>query len=222
MGRTITINETSKITKRPDFVILSLTIEVTKKKYADAVEETKKKIRQLNSALEQAGLEKDSAKTSNYNVRPNYNFLQDKKGKVQSILEGYTCVHRLEIEFFYETEILQKILDVIPMCLANPQLDILFTVKEINAAHVELLRIIAENAKQKAETLCVTAGATLGKLITVEYHKSVQDYTVPRPLFIGCTGDLTLAPQAASMRQVEIQPNDINISDSATFVWEIE
>lgn len=230
MPRTITIKETANTIATPNYVVLSFTIEATEKKYASAVESVAEKIQQLNMTLMDTGLEKDSVKTVSYVVRPNYNYVQDRKGKVQNVLEGYMCVHRLKIEFFYDTELLSKALEAISACLANPQLDISFTLKDKEAVKEELLKLVASNAKKKAETICITAGATLGKLITVEYHK---DGVITNSNFGRLSGDtceLALPVPSMSMPgmsspsvpQVAIQPKDINISDSATFVWEIE
>lgn len=95
----------------------------------------------------------------------------------------------------------------------------------MDSINEELLKVIAENAKKKAETLCTTVGTNLGKLITIEHHKQGGDFSMPRPFSpssFGDTGELALASQAPSEPQIEIQPNDINMSDSVTYVWEIE
>lgn len=83
MERTITIKGVGRATIKPDFVVLSLTIEAKEKKYANAVESASKKIEKHNASFEAAGFDAGIAKTASYNVRANYNFNKDRKGQVQ-------------------------------------------------------------------------------------------------------------------------------------------
>lgn len=220
MERTITIKGVGRATIKPDYVILSLTVEAKEKKYAIAVESAAKKINKLNEVLEQAGFETGCAKTINYNVRANYNFVKDRKNQTQRQLDGYVCVHRLKIELDYNTELLGKGLSTIASSLANPQLDISFTVKDKDAVNEELLSNAAKNARKKAEVLCAASGATLGKLITIDYNWSDISFFSKADLNLQDT--CAFAMPTAVLPPIDIQPNDINVSDTATFIWEIE
>ncbi len=220
MERTITIKGVGKATVKPDYVIISLTIEAKEKKYADSVQAANTKIKNLNATLESAGLEKESAKTVSYNVREDYQYIQDRKGQRQRQHTGYVCVHRLKIEFDYNTERLSKVLGMISRSFANPQLDVSFTIKDRETVEVELLRAAAVNAKRKAEALCTASGAGLGKLLTVNYNwREINIFTKP-DFYVGNTEQLLDLTTCSSL--ADIQPDDIDISDSAEFVWEIE
>lgn len=219
MERTITMKGVGRAAVRPDFVIVSLTVEAKEKKYASAVGSAAEKISCLNKALEGAGMEPDSAKTESYQVQAKYNFARDRKNQMQRQFEGYSCVHRLKIEFDYDAELLGKALATISQSLADPQLDVSFTVKNKDAVDEELLANAAENAKRKAETLCTASGAALGKLIRIDYDWSdINIYTRAEPQM----GDTcALAMQTAAVPPVPIRPKNIDVSDSATFIWEI-
>lgn len=220
MERAITIKGVGRATIKPDYVILSLTVEGKEKKYANAVESAAKKINKLNEALEQAGFEAGCAKTVNYNVRANYNFVKDRKNQMQRQFDGYVCVHRLKIEFDYNTELLGKGLSTISASLADPQLDVSFTVKDKDAVNEELLSNAAKNVRKKAEVLCTASGATLGKLITIDYNWS--DINIFSKADLRMENTCELAMPTAVLPSIDIQPNDINVSDTATFIWEIE
>ena len=220
MERTITIKGVGRATIKPDYVILSLTVEAKEKKYAVAVESAAKKINKLNAALEEAGFESGSAKTASYNVRANYNFVKDRKNQMQRQFDGYVCVHRLKIEFDYNTELLGKALSTISSSLADPQLDISFTVKDKDAVNEELLSNAAKNARKKAESLCSASGASLGKLITIDYNWS--DINIFSKADLRMEDTCALAMPTAVLPPIDIQPNDINVSDTATFIWEIQ
>lgn len=218
MARTITIKGTGSITVRPDLIVLSLTVESREKKYADAVTDASEKIRKLNTALEGAGFPKDSAKTINYHVRADYSMCKDRRGQMQRQLNGYVCVHRLKVEFDCDTGLLGRAVGAVTASLSSPQLDISFTVRDKNAVTQELLGLVAADAKRKAGALCTAAGASLGQLLTVDYSWNEICLCSPTNLCVDDTCELA-APMA--LPRIDIRPDDIPLSDSATFVWEI-
>lgn len=220
MERRITIKGVGRATIKPDYVVLSLSVEVKETKYANAVEKAAEKIAKLNSALEKAGFEAESAKTANYNVKENYNMVRDRKNQVQRQFDGYICTHRLKIEFDYDMELLGKALSTITSSLSEPQLDISFTIKDKDAVNDELLSNAAKNARRKAEILCAAAGATLGKLITVDYNWS--DINILSKADLRMEDTCAMALPTAALPPIDIMPKDINVSDTATFIWEIE
>ena len=72
------------------------------------------------------------------------------------------------------------------------------------------------NAKKKAEILCEAASVTMGDLIAIDYNWGELDiYSHTR---YDCCEE-ALAPMGAA---VDIDPEDIDVSDTATFVWEIK
>ena len=74
------------------------------------------------------------------------------------------------------------------------------------------------NAKRKAEILCEASGVKLGDLIAIDYNWGELDiYSHTR---YDCCED-ALYPMAAS-KAIDIDPDDIDVSDTATFVWELK
>ena len=84
----------------------------------------------------------------------------------------------------------------------------------------ELLSNAAKNARKKAETLCSASGASLGKLITIDYNWS--DINIFSKADLRMEDTCALAMPTAALPPIDIQPNDINVSDTATFIWEIQ
>ena len=220
MERKITIKGTGSVAVKPDYVIISLTVEEKDRKYTNAVGAAEKKIRKLGAALAEVGFEEEALKTADFRVRTNYSFVNDRKHTMQRQFEGYTCTHRLQIAFDYDMALLGKALSVVSGSLANPQLDITFTVKDKEAVTDQLLADAAKNARRKAELLCTAAGGSLGSLVTVEYDWSEIDVYTKTGFNIGDTCMMPLAFESA-VPTADIRPNDINVSDTATFVWEI-
>lgn len=221
MERTITIKGVGKMKVNPDLVILNIIVDSKEKKYSDAVEKAAQKIEKLDNALVLVGIKKDEIKTSNYTVRTNYVFINDKKNQSKRQFDGYTCEHKLKVSFDYDMKTLANVLESISNCFSEPQFDIVFTVKDKDAVNEELLSIAAKNAKKKAEILCEASGAKLGKLATINYNWSDINIFSRPPIRFDDTAELSI-PKLNATASINIQPDSIDVSDSATFVWEIE
>jgi uncharacterized protein YggE len=80
----------------------------------------------------------------------------------------------------------------------------------------ELLIRATENARRKAEVLARASNVTLGDLISIDYNwgdlylYSNTSYMMEN----NCLAFKTSAP--------DIEPDDIEVSDTVTFVWEIK
>ena len=80
------------------------------------------------------------------------------------------------------------------------------------------MRSATKNAREKAEILCNASGRKLGDLLSIDYNwgelnvYSDTGYGVER----AC-----LMKASPSLQNIDIEPDDIDTRDSATFVWEI-
>ena len=108
-------------------------------------------------------------------------------------------------------------LGVISKCLAHPKLKIAFTVKDTTAVNEVLLREATINARKKAELLCDAANVKLGKLMTIDYNWAELD------IYSNSKINYCQEQEYSFMKEdINIEPDDIDVSDTATFVWEIE
>lgn len=214
--RTITVKGIGAVSVKPDLIVLRLSMETAEYEYDAAMKAAAEKIDFLNKALEAAGFEKKSAKTADFRVRADYDSLNDGKGNYTSVFMGYKCRHELKIEFDFDTKRLAKALSEISKCIAKPEISIDFTVKDSSAVSGELLKAAVKNAREKAEILCAASGAKLGGLLSIDYNwgelhlYSATDYDVEgKCLMMGAADDM------------DIEPEEINARDTATFEWEI-
>jgi len=219
MPRTITVKGMGRVTTAPDYVVISMSLEAHEQDYEATMELAAKKIEQLNASLEEIGFEKKSVKTTNFNVRTDYERVKDRSGNYKSVFNGYICSHRLKVEFDFDTKRLAQTLYAISRCLAQPELSISFTVKDPSAVNKELLRSATINAKEKAQILCEASGVELGQLLTIDYNwdelniVSHTDYMLE---------EKCMAMPVGGLADMDIEPDDIDVSDTATFVWEIK
>lgn len=196
-----------------------MSLEAQSMNYDETLELAAKKIEYLNSSLEKIGFEKKSVKTTNSNVRTDYDRVKDNDGNYKSIFSGYVCNHRLKVEFDFDTKRLAQTLYAISKCLALPELSISFTVKDPTAVNSELLRSATINAKEKAKILCDALGVELGKLLSIDYNwgelniVSHTDYMLE---------EKCLAMPSSGLADIDIEPDDIDVRDTATFIWEIK
>ena len=219
MPRTITVKGMGRVTTTPDYVVISMSLEAHEQDYEATMELAAKKIEQLNASLEEIGFEKKSVKTTSFNVRTDYERVKDRNGNYKSVFNGYICSHRLKVEFDFETKRLAQTLYAISRCLAQPELSISFTVKDPSAVNKELLKSATINAKEKAQILCEASGVELGQLLTIDYNwgelniVSHTDYMLE---------EKCMAMPVGGLADMDIEPDDIDVSDTATFVWEIK
>lgn len=219
MPRTITVKGMGRVTTAPDYVVISMSLTAQENDYEETMELAAKKIEYLNASLEEIGFEKKSVKTTNFNVRTDYERVKDRNGNYKSVFNGYICSHRLKVEFDFDTKRLAQTLYAISKCLAEPELSISFTVKDPSAVNKELLKSATINAKEKAQILCEASGVELGQLLTIDYNwgelniVSHTDYMLE---------DRCMAMPVGGLADMEIEPDDIDVSDTATFVWEIK
>ena len=216
--KTITVKGVGNVSVKPDFIVLSLSLESTDTDYETAMQLAAAKITELNKSLEQIGLEKESVKTTDFNVCTEYESRKDFKGDYHRVFVGYTVRHRLKVSFDFDTKVLAKALGAIASCVAEPELSVGFTVKDSSAVNEELLRSAARNAKKKAEILCAASGAMLGDLVTIDYNWGEINVYSRTHYDMDCDCMKLSAP---SIADIDIEPDDIDVHDTVTFVWQI-
>lgn len=218
MERTITVKGIGKVSARPDYVVLTMNLQAHEMEYEKTMEQAALKIEQLAESLGTAGFEKESVKTTNFNVRTDYSNVKNAEGGYTRKFNGFICEHNLKVEFDFDSGRLTQALAAVAKCLANPELNIMFTVKEEAVVNERLLAAAAENAKKKAELLCAASGVKLGRLVTIDYNWNELNLYSPTRYALA---EDCMPASGAMCRTVNIEPDDISVKETATFVWEI-
>ena len=219
MPKTITVKGVGRVSTPPDCIVINMNLETRHIEYDTAMKIAADNIARLQSALEQIGFEPRALKTVNFQVRTDYDNIKDRHDRYQRVFVGYCVYHRLKIEFDFDTRRLAKTLFAISSCGVQPELSIAFTVKDPTAVSAELLRSATQNAREKAEVLCEAAQVKLGALIAIDYNWGELDvvshtrYNLDEPCRVmGC----------ASVADIDIEPDDIRVDDTAPCIWEIQ
>ena len=217
--KTITVKGAGNVKVKPDYVVLSMTLETKNLDYEAAMQDAAEKIEHINNSLQIIGFQKESIKTTDFNVRTVYESRKDSDGNYYRVFEGYAVTHRLKVSFDFDTKVLAKALGTIAVCVANPELTIAFTVKDSTAVNEALLKSAAENAKKKAEILCAASGVKLGELINIDYNwGKLNVYSRTR---YDMADDWLMSNECEGLSCIDIEPDDIEASDTVTFMWQI-
>lgn len=217
MKRTITVKGTGRVSVSPDTVILSMELVSRHKLYEKAMEAAAQSIDMLQYSLICAGFEKNSLKTADFDVNADYDYEQNKNGVSRRVFKGYSVSHRLKLEFALESGCLTRALSAVNACPAHPELNIAFTVRDAEAVRDEMLAEAAANAKRNAETLCAASGCKLGSLLNIDYNR-IELNIVSQTRYLMADEAMT----CNSYPNIDIEPDDIDLADSVTFVWELK
>ena len=90
--------------------------------------------------------------------------------------------------------------------------------KRFISSKKELLSSAARNAREKAEILCEASNAKLGALLTINYDwKEVNIFSGTDYKFDKCSFEVCEEAEPS----IDINPENIESRDTATFIWEI-
>ena len=216
MERMITVKGVGRAMVKPDQVVIRLNFEARGKNYDRAMALSARQVADLKQALMNAGFAEDALKTTDYDIRTDYDRIRDKNGNYTNVFAGYVCSHSAKLSFDWTTELLSAAFGAIAVGGVEPTIHVDFTVKNPGAVNEMILQDAAQNAKQKAEILCRAAGVSLGQLQDIQYNwGEINLYAQTKYSAEDCLA-MTCAPG-----DIAIEPDDIQASDTATFIWEI-
>ena len=216
--KTITVKGTGRVSAAVDTVELSLHVSEKHKDYEKALNGASAKVDALEQALEQAGFPAEDFHAAGFHVHTEYEGVRDRNGEYRNVFAGYVCSYDQKLRFDFDTQLLSKALNAVAESKAQPELNVTFTVGQPDRLQRELLENAAAHARSRAEILCKASGVRLGELQKIEYdfgHLDLRSDTVM---------DMGGAPMVATAKRsvaVNFRPEDINLQDSAVFVWEI-
>ena len=218
-NRIITVKGTGKVSAAPDLLVIEMNLEVTEPDYEATMRRATEMLDALRAAVVSAGHDGKLLKTTSFNVNTKYESYRDKNNNYQSKFVGYCCTHGLRLEFDLDMKLLGMTLGAIATCEANPKFSIRFSVKDANAVSEELLENAIENARWKAGILAKSAGVNLGAILRIDYNWSEHHFYSDTDM--GVAEGMLYCAEAAPMT-LDIELEDIDVSDTATVVWAIE
>jgi len=217
--RTIRVTGKGQIKVRPDTTRITMSLEGVYKDYNETLRLSSKDTEMLKDILSGFGFERSDLKTLNFNVDTEYESYKDRDGSYKQRFTGYRYRHMLKVEFDSDNERLGKILYALANGNVRPEFRISYTVKDPEATKNTLLGKAVKDAREKASVLTEAAGIGLKDIQSIDYSWGEIDFEY-RPIDGGILAERCMAEPTAAY-SLDIEPDNIEVSDTVTVVWEI-
>lgn len=215
MKRTITVRGQANLAVAPDTIVLNLDFNVIKADYDLAREVSLSINNQVIKIAKANGLTAKDVKTSSYSIETAYKSVKTNNGW-ENQFEGYKLIHKMNISFDIDAERLGRIIKGVNKCDVIPDLSIEYTVKDATDAKEQLLALAVKSSQSKATAITSAAGVHLGDVVSINYSWSEMHIISDR--YDTCYESNNEYESSA----INITPEDIDISDSVTIVWELK
>ena len=217
--RTIRVTGKGQIKVRPDMTQITMSLEGLYKDYNETLRLSSQDTETLTDILSGFGFERSDLKTLNFSVDTEYESYKDRDGSYKQRFTGYRYRHMLKVEFDSDNERLGKILYALANGKVRPEFRISYTVKDPEATKNTLLGKAVKDAREKASVLTEAAGIGLKDIQSIDYSWGEIDFEY-RPMDGGILAERCMAEPTAAY-SLDIEPDDIEVSDTVTVVWEI-
>lgn len=214
--RTIKVTGRGELKLRPDLTRVTAALSGKYGEYAETLERSSADTEKLKDMLASFGFERAGVKTVDFSVDAEFESRQE-DGEYRQKLVGYRYRHTVKVEFEPDNERLGKLLHALAASDLEPEFTVAYTVKDPEKARGELLAKAVADAREKAEILARSAGLTLKEIASVDYSYGGAD------AFVRPTARMA-AFKAADAQSfafgADMNPDDVNVSDAVTVVWE--
>ena len=216
--RTIKVTGTGQSKLKANVTIVTMALEGLYKDYAETLKHSSEDTAVLKDVLSAFGFGREDLKTLSFSVDPEYEGYQE-EGVYKQRFKGYRFHHSLKVEFDSDNDRLGRILYALAHCKVHPEIRLSYTIKDKEAAKNELLAKAVRDARAKALVLTEAAGLALKEIQSVDYSWGEVNFEV-RPMNRALAAGKACVAEDACY-EMDIVPDDIQVSDSVTVVWEI-
>ncbi len=220
--KTIRVTGKGQIKVRPDMTRITMTLEGTYPEYDETLQRSSRDTEQLKDLLAGFGFDRSDLKTLNFSVDTEFESYRE-KGAYKERFVGYRFYHLMKVEFPSDNDRLGRILHALANSPVHPEFRLSYTVKDQETAKNELLGKAVTDAKEKASVLTRAAGVLLKDIQSIDYSWGEIDFEVrpmSRMLMDSASMGKMMAAESASF-DMDIEPDDIEIRDTVTVIWEI-
>ena len=195
-----------------------MTLTGTYPDYAEALRHSSEEAEQIKELMSGFGFERSELKTMNFAVDTEYESVME-NNVYRNKFVGYRFIHCLKAEFPSDNERLGRILYALAKCPVDPEFQLSYTVSDPGAAKNELLEKAVADAREKAEVLTNAAGIALKEIQSIDYSWDTIEFETHATNRMMLMKDM--ATSAEGSFDMDIEPDDIAVSDTVTVTWEI-
>lgn len=219
--RTIRVTGKGQLKIHPDTTRIIMTLGGLYPDYGMTLKRSSEDTETLKDVLSAFGFGRQDLKTLNFSVDTEYESYEEGHGtrkEYKRRFAGYRFTHMLKVEFDSDNERLGKILYALANCRVSPEFRLSYTVRDPEAAKNELLGKAVSDAAAKAEVLTRAAGVTLKEIQSIDYSWGRIEFET-KPLELEMNESAPIA--YGGSYDMDIEPDDIEVSDTVTVIWEI-
>jgi len=217
MEKTMKVTGKGKLSVKPDMIRLLLDTTKVCATYEEALRQSSEQTEVLKTCFEELGFARTDLKTLRFSVDTEYENYRDENNVWKNRFLGYRFNHNMKLEFDADNDRLGQVLYALAHAEVCPEFRINYTIKDTEAAKNKLLAKAVADSKEKAKVLAEAAGVTLGDIVNIDYSWGELEI-ISRPV----ERCMMSAPNAAAdSYKMDIEPDDIDVTDTVTVVWEI-
>ncbi len=203
---TIRVQGHGSVSTAPDVVDLGLEIACEDRDYGRTIAGLNGRLESLRQAVADAGEDPKALKTGSFQVSIENDY------EVRNRFRCFKGEHRLALRLPFEQGRLARVFASISGCDARPELSLSFGFSDPEAIRQRVLEDAVKNARKRAEIITAAAGQTLGRIVAIQYGYAE----------IRISSDVMESCELAKMESApELEPSDIDSTDTVQIVWEI-
>lgn len=215
---TITVTGKGSVHVEPDVIRLEVKINSIFKNYNDAYECAKENTAWIGKVLVYNKLKSQLAKTTRFDISDNMVSQYDEDGHyIGQVKQGYELEQRIKIDLDMNKEILNNVIRGIGKYVKDAQINIGYTTRDPRPFQLKMLGRATKDAREKALIMVEALGCQLGDVVSINYvHQTITIYSQARSLHSNEEA------MKCSKDSLEINPDDLVISDEVEVVWELK
>ena len=216
--KTIRITGIGTASMSPNEIELRFTLITQDFNYNNVIEKHNLKLEEFNTILKNLGFKKEDLKTSYFNITPRYKNVKKLNGDYKEEFDGYFVNQNLILNFDYDMNLLDKIINNLAESNIKPRLNINFTIREKEEFKNLILEKACYDARKKAEILAKACNQKIIGITSIDY--SFSDIH----LYSNTRYEESYECSKSKMSSIgsNITPTDIESTENVTFVFEIE
>jgi uncharacterized protein YggE len=192
-----------KISVKPDTAEMIIGVITEDIQLEVAQEENARITQQVINSIRAIGVSPKNIQTQNYNIRPNYDYINGKQ-----VFRGYEVSNNLKV-IINKISSVGEIIDTAVKNGANSVSSIIFSISDETKYYYEALKLAVEDAQNKASVMTNELKVKLN-IIPIQINEQSEVNTTPVVMALKSTGSTT---------PIEAGENIINAAIEAVFVY---
>lgn len=218
--RTVRVTGKGQIKVHPDMTRITMTLQGLYRDYSETLRRSSEDTEQLKRVLEPFGFQPSDLKTLRFDIDTEHESYREEDTWKQRFI-GYKFEHVVKVEFESDNDRLGKLLYALAHCSLQPEFRISYFVKDPESSKNELLGKAVADAKEKASVLTSAAGVVLKDIQSIDYSWGEINFEY-QPMGKAMLMENCLMEDASADRyDMNLEPDNIEVSDTVTVIWEI-